>query len=49
MFSEQLEAEHGISEGCRLVVEFDSVRTMLVIWEASRGTFRRQFSNKTSL
>jgi acetyl/propionyl-CoA carboxylase alpha subunit len=48
MFAEQLEVEHGISEGCRLVVEFDSVPTTLVIWEESRGTARLQFSDKTS-
>jgi hypothetical protein len=43
MFAEQVEVEHGISEGCCLEVEFDSVPRMLVIWEESRGTPRLQF------
>jgi hypothetical protein len=48
MCGEQLEVEHGIFEDCCLVVEFDSVQTMLVIWEESRGTSRLQFADKTS-
>jgi hypothetical protein len=49
MFAEQLKVEHGISKGCRLVVEFDSVPTMLVIWEdkawyPQASIFRRNFS-----
>jgi hypothetical protein len=48
MFEEQLEVGHGISKGCRLVVELDSVSTMLVIWEESRGTLRLQIFDKTS-
>ncbi len=48
MFAEQLEGVHGISEGCRLVAEIDSVPVMLVIWEESRGTLRLQFSDETS-
>jgi hypothetical protein len=49
MFAEQQPVvAHGIFEGCCLAVEFDSVPTMRVIWEESRGTPRLQSSDKTS-
>jgi hypothetical protein len=48
MFAKQLEVEHCIFKGCCLVVEYDSVPTMLMIWEESRGTPRLQFFDQTS-
>ena len=47
MCAEQHVVAHGIFEGCCLVVEFDSMLAMLVIWEEGRGTLC--FSSLTKL